>query len=85
INDIFQPLRCPLFVKTVSVKIFNRWGEEVFSTNNINVEWNGKNKSGRDVSEGVYYYVATVTFVRLREEDEKPFELKGTIHLIRSN
>jgi gliding motility-associated-like protein len=85
INDVFQPLRCPRFVKSVETKIFNRWSEEVFSTTDLNINWDGKGKNGNELSEGVYFYVSIVTYIRLNEVDEKPFELKGTIHLMRGN
>jgi gliding motility-associated-like protein len=85
-NDLLQPLRCPRFVRSVDIKIYNRWGEEVFtSNNNININWDGKSKNGNALSEGVYYYTAIVTFERLNPADEVPFELKGTIHLMRGN
>ncbi|GAB4334326.1 MAG: hypothetical protein OHK0038_11300 [Flammeovirgaceae bacterium] len=85
-NDFFQPLRCPRFVKSVDIKIFNRWGEEVYASNdNININWDGNGKNGNSLSEGVYYYTAIVTFIRLNPADEKPFELKGTVHLIRGH
>jgi gliding motility-associated-like protein len=35
--------------------IFNRWGEEIFQSNNINQGWDGK-KNGNDCPGGVYVY-----------------------------
>jgi len=43
-------------------KIFNRWGEEVASFNNINNGWDGKNKRGQTVTDGIYFYVIDITY-----------------------
>ena len=42
-------------IKTIEIKIFNRWGELLFKTNDINQGWDGKYK-GKPVEEGVYAY-----------------------------
>lgn len=39
-----------------SVKIFNRWGEEVYSASPYENDWKGQSKSG-EVLEGTYFYV----------------------------
>ena len=39
------------------MRIFNRWGEQIFKTNDLNVGWNGaKNNSGPVVEQDVYVY-----------------------------
>ncbi len=38
--------------KGTKLTIFNRWGDVVFTTNNYNNDWGGKN-----LTEGVYFYV----------------------------
>ena len=46
-----------------TVKIFNRWGSEVWSGenyNNTDVVWIGLNKSGGDMNDATYFYVAEV-------------------------
>jgi gliding motility-associated-like protein len=43
-------------------KIFNRWGEEVASFNNTNNGWDGKNKNGLPVTDGIYFYVIDITY-----------------------
>ena len=48
------------FGTTISVKVFNRWGNEVYSNSNYQNDWRGKGVSnfiGVDVPEGTYYYV----------------------------
>ncbi len=39
-----------------SLYIINRWGEVVFESSNYLNNWNGKDKSGKDLSQGVYFY-----------------------------
>lgn len=43
--------------------ILNRWGEMVTEFNDINMVWDGKDKGGKIVSDGVYFYkiIATLT------------------------
>ena len=42
--------------KNVAVKIFNRWGDMVFETNNYNNDWGGT-WEGEDLPPGPYYYI----------------------------
>ena len=49
---------------TISVKVFNRWGNEVYSNANYQNDWRGKGVSnliGEDVPEGTYYYIVEAT------------------------
>jgi gliding motility-associated-like protein len=48
----------------ISVKVFNRWGNEVYSNANYQNDWRGKgvrNLIGEDVPEGTYYYIVEAT------------------------
>lgn len=46
VNDIFQPvIQCNNNPQNYSLKIFNRWGENVFSSNDISRGWDGKHKN----------------------------------------
>jgi gliding motility-associated-like protein len=61
------------------LKIFNRWGERVFESENPKVRWNGKvNNTGVEVPEGTYYYQLTYRF---RNREQK--YVTGSINLIR--
>jgi gliding motility-associated-like protein len=55
-NELFTPFKPYRFVPKIEMKIFNRWGEEVFSTTDPAINWDGKDQKGKDVSEGVYVY-----------------------------
>ncbi len=81
-NDLLKPI-CRLFVENVDFTILNRWGEVVYaSTDNLDINWDGKNSSGGDVPDGVYYYAAVVTYNVLDEENNTA-TLRGVIHLLR--
>jgi gliding motility-associated-like protein len=58
-------------------KIFNRFGEELFSTNNPLQKWDGKSK-GLDAELGIYYY--TIQYVTVRGKTK---HLQGDILLLR--
>jgi gliding motility-associated-like protein len=61
INDIMVSYNPNHYVKTVDMKIFNRWGKLVFETNDPDINWDGKDKISKQyVPEGVYYYVCNV-------------------------
>ena len=67
-----------LYVGTYEIWIYNRWGQEVFYSNDYNYGWDGKidKKEGDD---GVYYYIAKFTS-RCRE-DMEPITSTGFVHM----
>lgn len=81
--------KCARFVKAVNFKVYNRWGQEVYayySSNNadnssIYIDWDGKSSHGSQLSSGVYYYIAEVTFDVLLADNTKT--IKGWVHLVR--
>lgn len=81
-NDTFRPYPEPRFVDKIEFKVFNRWGERVFFTDDINLNWDGNNNEGTELVDGVYYYEAQVTFDKLLEEDQEK-EIKGWLKLVR--
>ena len=60
-----------------SFRIFNRWGEEVFSTTDINKGWNGQYKSKPQPMGAYIYVVEAVT------PTGKKFNKQGNLTLIR--
>lgn len=83
INDWFIPFPY-MFVESVEMKIFNRWGQLVFETTDPDIRWNGTNMANGEVlSEGVYYYTCLVNTIRLIGID--PVELNGFVHLMIGN
>jgi len=59
INDtLFVRGKC---ISKMEFCIYNRWGEKVFESNNINTGWNGKYKNGtRNTGVYVWYLIATL-------------------------
>ena len=85
-NDLFTPILPFRFIDHVDMKIFDRWGNLVFTTSDPMLNWNGKDiKTGKDVSEGIYYYVCNVFEITVG--GVKPFSepKKGYIHLYRQD
>lgn len=65
------------------IEIYNRWGNLVYKTNQIEINWDGTNQlNGKACATGVYYYVCTI---RKTEGDQEPstVNLTGYIHLNR--
>ncbi len=48
--------RCP-DISSYNLRIYNRWGEKVFESENVNTEWNGNRGSKRAPSEVYAFYV----------------------------
>jgi gliding motility-associated-like protein len=55
INDLLKILSVD-DSEEYSMTIFNRWGNKVFETIDATVFWDGKDKSGSEVSDGVYFF-----------------------------
>lgn len=74
-NDVFYPFI--RFVKDFRMRVFNRWGELVFESNDINQGWDGYYK-GHISQQDVYVYQLWVRFV-----DNKEVQRIGDITLFR--
>ena len=80
INDIWKPVGATIDATNYKLTIFNRWGDQVFTTGNIDEGWNGSN-NGSDyyVDTGIYTYLIKVTSATTEEK----FEFTGFITVIR--
>jgi gliding motility-associated-like protein len=82
VNDTFRAFdrpnsKCPRFVRKVNFRIYNRWGFEVYNSENqmenlanenepnIYIDWDGRDLTGKMLPAGTYYYVAEVYFEAL--------------------
>ena len=75
VNDVFNIKGN--HIKEIHAKVFNRWGQELYSWNELTGGWNGKYK-GKEVSAGTYFYVVAVVY-----EDGKTEERRGVVTLVR--
>ncbi len=73
-NEVFKPS----FVRHVNyeLRIYDRWGEELYKTNSIMEGWDGQ-YHGAPAPEDVYIYIVEVSGFGVFRE------LKGTFHLLR--
>jgi len=81
-NDTFQPLECPAFVQSLEFKVFNRWGAQVYSTKDVNINWDGKTNGGKDLAAGQYYYEVTIYFESFKKQGAE-ISMKGWVQLLR--
>jgi gliding motility-associated-like protein len=98
INDTFRDFdkpnfKCPRFVNEVHFRVYNRWGFEVFNSDNnsslsmdnernIYINWDGRDLTGEMLPSGTYYYVAEVYFEALDPVLTKQI-YKGWVQLLR--
>lgn len=63
--------------KSYNMRIYNRWGEKLFETDDINIGWDGT-ANGAECQQDVYvYHIEVVSF------DDKPYKFDGTVTLLR--
>jgi gliding motility-associated-like protein len=68
----------PMFnISSLNVQIFNRWGERVFESNDLNFRWDGRFK-GEYVQQDVYVYV-----IRARNVKGEVLVKKGAVTVLR--
>lgn len=75
LNDTFKVFG--RYTSKVEFKIFNRWGELLFSTEDISQSWDGTFK-GEKMPEGTYVFRAILT-----DQTGKTYERAGTIVLLK--
>lgn len=62
-------------IDQVEVKIYTRWGQEVYTSPNYQNDWAGQDKNNRLLPSGTYYYLL------IFDEDQKP--CKGDITILK--
>lgn len=79
-NDVFIPkLKLDRAYSTMEFRVFNRYGQMVHSTSNLNIGWDGTSGRGGEMMEqGVYYYTISILFL-----DGTSKQFKGAVTLIR--
>lgn len=78
LNDIFRPIGSTLGIKDYKMVVFNRWGDQVFESEDVKVGWNGHiNNTGSMCEPEVYVY--RVVYANTQG---KKFEYKGNVLLL---
>jgi gliding motility-associated-like protein len=76
-NDEFSGVG--LFIKKYEMYIFDRWGNLIYYTDDLNKKWNGHASQGKDIAqEDVYVYV-----VKLKDIFDKEHKYRGHVTLIK--
>lgn len=76
-NEMFMPKA--VGVKKYQMDIFDRWGQLLFSTNDLEKGWDGRSKKGGDIlPQDVYVYKISVT-----QNTGKPKQYVGHVTLIK--
>jgi gliding motility-associated-like protein len=60
-----------------SIKIYDRWGNEIFYSTNLNIAWDGYTNSGEPVSAGTYFYILKASC------KNKSYNMSGFVEVLR--
>jgi len=74
INETFAIRSCGVY--DFEIQIFNRFGDRVFESNSLNINWDGR-VSGREAEPGIYFYA-----IRILDFRGDYLNYNGTITLI---
>ena len=78
-NDVFTIN--PVNAVSLEMVIFNRWGNVVYESNDVEGTWNGRNNNnGAEVTEGTYFYKFTI-----EAQDGEIITEHGFVQLVRDN
>ncbi len=81
-NDFFVPFKPYSSVDHINLTVVNRWGRVVFTTNDPEINWDGRDKTTREpCADGAYLYVCEV-FVTTMNGIAKQ-TLKGSVSILR--
>lgn len=79
VNDFFKPIKNK-YIKSIDLKIYNRWGNLIFETTDPEIMWDGKISQSKQLcSEGTYFYVCVVNEIRVKGIISK--DLKGFLQV----
>lgn len=78
INEQFEVTYTQNYFKHLNMKIFNRWGQQIYETSTPNIFWWDGNYMNHPCSEGVYFYILEATDIINQTN-----EYHGTVTLLR--
>lgn len=76
INDYFG-MEGVEFIGSFEMGVFSRWGQEVFRSNDLKKQWDGR-YNNTPMPGGMYTFAIVIT-----DAEGRPYEINGTIQLIR--
>lgn len=77
VNDDFIPKG--IFVNEFEMHIFDRWGNLIYTTGDLNKPWNGRANNGNEMAQkDVYVYLITVSDLK-----QNKYKYRGTVTLVR--
>lgn len=77
LNDEFKPMGTGYIEKDYLFEVYNRWGNRIFRTRDVNAAWDGKTKGGSD-EVGQYMWYITV-----RDNQDNVHRLKGFVEVVK--
>ena len=76
-NVAFRPAGFLRYVTDFQMQIFNRWGEKIFETSDMDAGWDGTNqRNGQKATPGVYLYLVNHSGI------DGPQSYEGTVTLV---
>jgi gliding motility-associated-like protein len=76
-NKLFMPSLYNVMERDYTFRVFNRWGEMVYETHDLNGQWDGK-FNGTICEQDVYIYTVNGSYY-----NEEQFSFRGTVTLLR--
>jgi gliding motility-associated-like protein len=78
LNDVFKPYSA-LVYPNYTLRIYNRWGEEIFASDDMLIGWDG---TFEETDQEVGTYIWMIDYQRFNDQG-KTYSLKGTVTLLR--
>jgi len=72
VNDIYTPISSSGIIE-LNFIVFNRWGNKLFETQDLNVNWDAST-----VSDGTYYYI-----VKYKDQNQNWNSQQGVVHVLK--
>lgn len=79
VNEFFFP-KADCELGTMHIEIYDRWGKQLFLSNDVEFEWDGLSKSGQEVQKGIYTFIAEFTYLGVNDYQQR---VVGSVLLIR--
>lgn len=76
-NDFFTPIKVN-GIYSMQTVIYNRWGKAIYSTDNMNIDWDGSLPNKKSAPASTYYW--RISYIDFLGET---FNRKGTVTLMR--